>query len=118
MALDGSPLTIGVLAVTLLGACASTPADPAAGPDPEAKSTPVGVMAHALHAPDPDLKALQNTAAARFHKSDGVAVIGFCIDVHGQTGDFEVLEPFPGDPMVDEILVATIATWRFTPFMV
>src|SRR5690606_12557025 len=98
MVLDRSPVTICVLAVTVLYACASTPAEstskstaePASGPQPasEAESAPVGVMANALHTPDPDMKALQNTAAARFHKSDGVAVIGFCVDVHGQTGDF------------------------------
>ena len=75
-------------------------------------------MANAIHTPDPDPKALQDTVAARFHRKDGVAVIGYCIDVQGRTTDFEVVEPFPGDPEIDEILIATMVTWRFKPFLV
>ena len=75
-------------------------------------------MAHATHAPDPDVAALQQTKAARFLKSDGTVVIGFCVDTRGKTTDVEVLESFPGDPGVDAILLETVATWRFEPFLV
>lgn len=110
-----------LVSLALASACAptsSTPVPPVEEPDPGGDENPVSVMAHAIYAPDPDPKELKDTAAARFHRIDGLAVIGFCIDVHGQTTDFEVLEPFPGDPKIDEILIATIAKWRFKPFVV
>src|SRR5690554_6228360 len=106
-------------------ACASQPAgpDPArppSAPEPEAGSDAPSptMMANAIYAPNPEQKALQDTAAARFHKSDGTAVIGFCVDIHGNTTDLAVVQPFPGDPMVDELLLETIGRWRFTPFLV
>ncbi len=107
------------LFAALITACGPTATStPGESPPAEPEPAPTSVMAHAIYAPNPDQKALQDTVAARFHKSDGSVVIGFCIDVHGRVGDLEVVESFPGDPMVDEILLETVATWRFEPFTV
>jgi hypothetical protein len=99
------------------------PSEAEAGPDGQvvldANGQPIKaivVMANAIYAPDPDQEALANTKAARFDRKNGTSVIGFCVDTHGNTTEVHVLQAFPDDPAIDDILMDTIATWRFTPF--
>jgi hypothetical protein len=95
-----------------------TPVAPAAGPSPGEWVPLETVMVGALHTPDPDPERLRQTDAARIHKQDGLAKIGFCVAEDGTTTDIEVLINFPGDPTVDAIFVETIASWRFKPLVV
>jgi protein TonB len=76
------------------------------------------VMSQAIYAPHPDAKALHQTKAARFDKTDGTNITAFCVDVHGVVIEVETKQNFPDDPQVDRILRDTIASWRFKPFMV
>ncbi|MCA9706602.1 MAG: TonB family protein [Myxococcales bacterium] len=75
------------------------------------------VKARAIYTPDPDIKHLGQTKAALENRS-GIAKIRFCVAVDGKTNDISVTEPFPDDPQVDEILIQTVARWRFKPKMV
>lgn len=71
------------------------------------------IMAFAIYTPDPDAQALMMTKAARIDKTDGRSIVQFCVEPNGSTSDVRTIEKFPGDPMVDQILRDTIATWRF-----
>jgi hypothetical protein len=101
----------------------STPA-PSESPAPAAGLKPGDwvpletVMVGALHTPDPDPQRLRQTDAARIHKKNGLAKIGFCVAEDGTTTNIEVLVNFPGDPTVDAIFVDTIASWQFKPIVV
>lgn len=75
------------------------------------------MAAHEIYTPNPDIGALQQTKAQSLNL-EGTVVIGFCVDTHGKTTDLEVLESFPSDPGVDAIVLETVATWRYTPFLV
>lgn len=95
------------------------PSPPPPAPSGEYSMQPLSeFMGQAISTPNPDLAALQQTKAARFDKADGVAVVGFCVDTTGATSDIHTAQKFPGDPMIDQILRDTVATWRFEPFMV
>jgi outer membrane biosynthesis protein TonB len=87
----------------------------AAAPD---VSTFEGLMALAIDTPNPDNKALQQTKAARFDKTNGHSTVQFCVERDGITSDIQTVEKFPGDPLVDQILRDTVAKWRFKPLPV
>jgi hypothetical protein len=74
-------------------------------------------MSHAIYAPNPEMKDLQETKAARFDKVDGTVVIGFCVEITGETSEIHTIQAFPDDPQVDQILLDVVARWRFKPFM-
>lgn len=76
------------------------------------------VMARSVYTPDPDMKLLQQTKAARFDKRNGKATISFCIDGNGGVVNVKTKGKFPGDPQVDAILRRTIENWRFKPLEV
>src|SRR5262245_40014370 len=105
-------------ALPSIATASETPVAPAAGPSPGEWVPLETVMVGALHTPDPDPQRLRETNAARFHKRDGLAKLGFCVAEDGTTTDIEVLINFPGDPAVDAIFVDTIASWRFKPIVV
>ena len=109
-------------------AAETTPA-PTTAPPPAAATTPpeagepqerplTSVLAQGIYVPDPDPKLIMMTKAARFDKTDGTVVIGFCVTINGSTTDLAVVTPFPGDPQIDQIMMDTIAKWRFKPFIV
>lgn len=76
------------------------------------------VRAQAIYTPDPGQDRLAATRAGMFDKRPGENETGFCVDATGRTTEVKTLKQFPGDPGVDEVIRATIKTWRFKPFMV
>ena len=76
------------------------------------------VRAQAIYTPDPSQDRLAATRAGMFDKRSGDNVTAFCVDATGRTTEIRTVKPFPGDPGVDEVIRATIKTWRFKPFMV
>jgi len=73
------------------------------------------VMEDAIYSPDPPQRELAATDTAARGKPVKVE-LGFCVDRHGRATDIEVSEK-SGDPLVDQICVSTIGSWRFRPFM-
>jgi hypothetical protein len=71
---------------------------------------------HTAETPYPSELKLRNTDAARV-REDGQLVIGFCIDKKGNTTAV-VVEGFPGDPAIDEIVLGSVEEWGFYPFRV
>ena len=88
------------------------------GPRPGAVLPLEQVIAGAVYTPDPDPRRLAQTKAALVDKQSGVTKIGFCVGEDGTTRELEVLVAFPGDPRVDAIMIETVASWRFKPFVV
>ncbi|PRQ05767.1 hypothetical protein ENSA5_00870 [Enhygromyxa salina] len=80
---------------------AAKPADLEPSPPPPAPSGEYAMqplsqlMSNAVHAPNPDPAALQQTKAARFDKADGVTVVAFCVDTTGETSDIHTAQNFP-----------------------
>ncbi|PRQ06328.1 energy transducer TonB [Enhygromyxa salina] len=118
MAADDFMDMIGCQPFELAGADAE-PSPPPPPPSGEHSMQPLSkLMNIAISVPNPDPAALQQTKAARFDKADGTTVVAFCVDVTGETSDIHTAQKFPGDPMIDQILRDTVATWRFEPFTV
>jgi protein TonB len=76
------------------------------------------VRSQAIYSPDPDRNKLAATRAGMFDKRPGENETAFCVDAAGRTTDVRTVKAFPSDPQVDEVIRATIKTWRFRPFMV
>lgn len=76
------------------------------------------VRAQGIYTPNPDQDRLAATRAGMFDKRPGENETSFCVDAEGRTTEIRTVRRFPNDPAVDEIIRATIKTWRFRPFMV
>ncbi|MCA9681271.1 MAG: TonB family protein [Myxococcales bacterium] len=73
---------------------------------------------YGIYLPDPDQAALVDTKAARFDKSSGTTVVGFCVTTSGATTEIQTVKAFPGDPAIDRIIREAVARWRFRPWLV
>lgn len=76
------------------------------------------VRSQGIYTPDPDRNRLAATRAGMFDRRPGENETAFCVDAAGRTTDVRTVKAFPGDPQVDEVIRATVKTWRFRPFMV
>jgi hypothetical protein len=113
-----TPLLVLVVGLACAKPTGGEPNDPQSGAASGELRAWDEVESFAIYTPNPDMQALQQTKAVRDDMVEGRSTVQFCVEPDGNTSDVQTIEPFPDDPLIDQIFRDTVATWRFKPLPV